>query len=119
VVCYFHPARQALGVCKYCQRGICEDCYALVDDNLACRDRHEAEVRASNLAQQHSQMQLQRLGAGYLRNAIFYGLVGGLFAAFGIVEYRFLGLQAAFLLMVGVFLLYAAVANLSESRKFK
>jgi len=106
-------------VCGYCKRGVCLECLALVEDALACRDRHEAEVHAANLAGRRHHLQSQRLAAGYLRNAIFYGLVGSLFSAFGVLQYRFLGLQAVFLLMIGLFLLYAAVANLAESRRFR
>lgn len=61
--------------------------------------------------------QFQRLRAGYQRNAVFYGLVGTLFAGFGLYQFRFLGLEAVFFMLIGLFLLYAAVANLLESRK--
>jgi hypothetical protein len=63
-------------------------------------------------------LQAQRIGSVYLRNAIFYGLVGVLFAGFGILQLRFLGFQAVFFLMIGIFLLYAAGANYFESRKY-
>ena len=64
-------------------------------------------------------LQARRMGAGYVRNAIFYTLVGSLFAGFGWIQFRFLGLQAVFFMLIGVFLLYAAVANYWESRKYK
>ena len=64
-------------------------------------------------------VQSQRMGAGYLRNAVFYGLVGALFTVFGIMQYRFLGLQAEFFILIGLFLLYAGGANLAESRKYR
>jgi sulfite exporter TauE/SafE len=54
-----------------------------------------------------------------MRNTIFYGLVGILFTGFGISQLRWLGLQAVVYLMIGVALLYAAVANYLESRKYK
>jgi sulfite exporter TauE/SafE len=54
-----------------------------------------------------------------MRNAIFYGLVGVLFAGFGVMQYRFLGLQAVFFIMIGLFLLYAASANYFEGRKHR
>jgi sulfite exporter TauE/SafE len=63
-------------------------------------------------------VQAQRMGAGYLRNAIFYGLAGALFSGFGVMQYRFLGLQAVFFVFIGLLLLYAAGANLAESRKY-
>jgi hypothetical protein len=45
--------------------------------------------------------------------------VGILFAGFGLLQYRFLGLQAIFFMLIGIFLLYAAAANFIESKKYK
>jgi hypothetical protein len=117
--CFYHPGRPALGLCTHCQRGICSECLSLVDDRLACRERHEEQVRASNQVLMRNMVQARRMGSGYVRNAIFYGLAGALFAGFGAMQYRFLGLQAVFFMLIGAFLLYAAVANLLESRKYR
>ena len=117
--CYYHPARHAVGTCNHCQRGLCPECLTLVDDRLACKDRHESEVLVINQVRRRDMVQSQRMGAGYLRNAVFYGLVGALFTAFGIMQYRFLGLQAVFFILIGLFLLYAGGANLAESRKYR
>ena len=119
MVCYYHPERAAVGVCKHCGRGLCTECAALVDDTLACIDRHEEQVRSQNLMTARGILQAKRFGSGFLRNAVFYGLVGILFAGFGAVQYRFLGLQAIFFMLIGIFLLYAAIANLLEARKYK
>lgn len=115
--CYYHPDRPAVGLCSHCQRGLCTECTTLVADVLACKDRHEAQVRMAQEWQRRDLRQFQRLQAGYLRNAIFYGLVGALFLGFGLLQYRFLGLQAVFFMCIGLLLLYAAVANLMESRR--
>jgi hypothetical protein len=64
-------------------------------------------------------LQAKRLGSNYIRNAIFYFLVGFSFAGFGLLQYHYLGLQAIFLILVGLFLLYAAVTNFMESKKYK
>ena len=117
--CYYHPDRSAVGLCKHCQRGLCPDCIAEVDDSLACKDRHEKQVGALALLTQRSLLQAGRVGSVYVRNAIFYALVGLLFAGFGLLQVRWLGWQGLFLLAIGVFLLYASVANYLESRKFK
>ncbi|HEX8990061.1 MAG TPA: hypothetical protein VF784_00145 [Anaerolineales bacterium] len=119
VNCFYHPEVSAIGVCKHCGRGLCGQCVAVVDDTLACKDRHEEKVRAVNLLADRSAVQAKRAGAGYVRNAVFYGLVGTLFAVFGAVQLRFLGLQAVFFMLIGLFLLYAAVANFLESRKLR
>jgi hypothetical protein len=117
--CFNHPDRPALGVCTHCQRGICAECLTVVEERLACRHLHEEQVRAANQVLGRDIVQARRMGGGYLRNAIFYGLVGVLFAGFGAMQYRFLGPQAVFFMLIGLFLLYAAGANFFESRKYR
>lgn len=117
--CFYHPDRPAVGLCKHCQRGVCADCAAVVDDVLACASRHEDEVRMSEQLAARNLFQSKRVSASYLRNAIFYGLVGVLFAGFGWMQYRFLGLQAVFFILIGLFLLYASIANYLEGRKHR
>ena len=91
MICYYHADKPAIGICKHCHRGICMDCAVLVDDALACKNRHEDRVGDINLMIDRGILQARRVGAGYSRNAIFYFLVGGLFGGFGILQYRFLG----------------------------
>jgi hypothetical protein len=119
MVCYYHPDKPAVGICKHCQRGLCSECTAIVNDTLACKDRHEDQVRGLILLEERGILQAKRVGSGYLRNAIFYFLVGALFTGFGLLQYRFLGLQAVFFMLIGIFLVYASVANYIESRKYK
>lgn len=61
----------------------------------------------------------KRIGSDYVRNTIFYGVVGVLFSAFGLSQWRWLGLQALVYLMIGLALLWAALANYLESRKYR
>lgn len=68
---------------------------------------------------QRNILQSKRVRSDYLRNTIFYGVVGILFTAFGISQLNWLGLQAVVYVMIGLALLWAAVANYLESRKYK
>lgn len=43
--CFVHSNIEAVGTCRNCQRGLCNDCATEVDKVLACKDRCEAEVR--------------------------------------------------------------------------
>lgn len=117
--CFYHPGQPAVGICKYCQRGLCVDCLAEVDDSLACKNRHEEQVHAIDTLTSRNLLQAERVGSVYRRNAIFYFLIGILFAGFGLYQLPFAGLQAIFLLLVGLFLLYAALTNYLESRKYR
>jgi len=117
--CYYHPNQSAIGICKHCQRGLCNDCVAEVDDSLACKDRHEEQVHALETLTARNLLQAKRVGSVYRRNAIFYSLVGVLFAGFGLLQIRWLGWQGIFLMAIGLFLLLAATMNYLESRKYK
>ena len=64
-------------------------------------------------------LQSKRVGSDYMRNTIFYGTVGILFSAFGASQINWLGLQAVVYLVIGLALLWAAIANYLESRKYK
>ncbi len=64
-------------------------------------------------------MQSKRVGSDYVRNTIFYGVVGTLFTAFGYSQLNWLGLQAVIYMLIGLALLWAALANYLESRKYK
>jgi|SRR5258706_7195508 len=117
--CFYHPDKPALGICKHCQRGLCTDCVAVIDDVLACKNRHEDDVHMQEQLTARNLFQSKRVGSTYMRNAVFYGSVGIVFAAFGLWQYRYLGLQAVVFIMLGGFLLYAAAANYFEGRKYK
>ncbi len=86
-----------------------------MDDTLACKNRHEEQVRAMGL----QLVQAKRVRSDYIRNAVFYGSVGTLFTVFGISQLQWLGLQAIVYAVIGLALLWAAGANYLESRKYK
>jgi hypothetical protein len=71
------------------------------------------------LLMQRNILQSKRIGSDYVRNTIFYGIIGLLFTGFGISQLRWLGLQAVIYLLIGLALLYASVANYLESRKYR
>jgi hypothetical protein len=119
LVCYYHTDKQAVGLCKYCQRGLCSDCVASAGDSLACRNLHEEQVRAMEALMHRNILQSQRVRSVYIRNAIFYGIVGSLFTAFGLSQLNWLGLQAVVYMMIGLALLWAAIANYLEGGKHK
>ena len=95
------------------------DCAAHAGDSLACTGLHEEQVRAMETMMQKNILQSKRVGSDYLRNTIFYGVVGFLFSVFGISQLQWLGLQAVVYLMIGLALLWASLANYLESRKYK
>src|SRR5258706_12393362 len=78
--CFYHPDKPALGICNHCQRGLCTDCVAVIDDVLACKNRHEDDVHMQEQLTARNLFQSKRVGSTYMRNAVFYGSVGIVFA---------------------------------------
>ena len=72
-----------------------------------------------DLLLQKNILQAKRAGSDYVRNTIFYGSVGILFAAYGASQLKWLGMQAVVYLLIGLALLWAAAANYLESRKYQ
>ena len=95
------------------------ECAVEVEGVLACSDLHEVQVAALNRMVETSIVQAQRVRSGFIRNAVFYGLVGAVFAGLGLSQLRFLGAQAVFFIVVGALLFYAALANFLEVGRFQ
>ncbi|HSG41578.1 MAG TPA: hypothetical protein VLA72_00340 [Anaerolineales bacterium] len=119
MICFYHPDKPAVGLCKHCQRGLCSNCAVSVEDVLACKDRHENQVHELLELTKQDILKSKRAGSDYVRNTIFYGIVGILFTAFGASQINWLGLQALVYLIIGLALLWAALANYLESRKYR
>lgn len=119
MVCFYHPDKPAIGLCKYCQRGLCSDCAISVEDVLACKGRHAEQVHMLEEMTKQNILKSKRTRSDYYRNTIFYGTVGLLFTAFGVSQIQWLGLQGIVYAVIGLALLYAALANYLESRKYK
>ena len=48
--CYQHRKNPAIGICKFCMKGVCAECSTEVDTVLACKSQCEAEVKNINKA---------------------------------------------------------------------
>lgn len=48
--CFNHPEREAVGICKECQKGLCPECLTDLDDAIACKNKHEEKVKAIQIA---------------------------------------------------------------------
>ena len=112
MLCFNHPDRQAIGVCRACQRGICKECTADLGHGLACKGKHEADVE--NL--EHIVRQSTRIYAvtPKTRNAgpLFFGFMAAVFTVFGLIQGRGVT-DLAFLLGIGfiAFAIYIYVYN--------
>lgn len=96
--CFVHHESDAIGLCKQCQKGLCEHCATDLGKGLACKGQHEAEVEQINrLIEQGVKGQAQAPKSVSLAN-IIYLLMGMLFLGFGYYE------SSSFLLIFGALL---------------
>ena len=89
--CYYHSGKQACGICKSCQRGLCVECAAEVSNGIACLNRCEQEaieldqiVKSSKRTIAKSETLIQGVGLG--SGELFNIVLGVLFSGFGLYK---------------------------------
>src|SRR5207237_1072861 len=112
---------EAVGICKNCQKGLCQECAVDVGNGLACIGICEDEVRLLNqlMARAKGARGAYQTTAGaYSRYAIVYLLFGVVFLASGIVLLLSpIALVAVLLLPMGLIMLLAAAVSYSSGQK--
>lgn len=47
--CFNHPQIEAIGICKNCSKGLCQECYVEQTDGISCKGRCEKMVKKVNV----------------------------------------------------------------------
>ena len=115
--CFHHHDAEAIGICKVCNKGLCEQCAADLGHSIACQGRHETEAAALRAMQERG-MRLQRAaGMVWYLAPVAYAIMSAIFIVFG---WRELGSVGGFLVVMGVcMLLYAVVVFMIRRRAYK
>lgn len=116
--CYY-DGQDAVGVCKHCGRGVCQDSGATVGKSLACKGRCEDEVSAMNDLMTRGRKAYPRTAGIYLRYAVVPGLLGLLSLGYAIFQQQYLGPMTGFFFGMGLVLLVAAGLALFNARRFQ
>jgi hypothetical protein len=111
--CFYHTERDAVGVCKSCQRGLCADCAIDLDKGIACQNRCEEDVRQLNQLVA-SGIRQQPANAFLIARMRRTRLVAGLFYLAMGIGFIWWGLQQPFMHFIAVlgvlFVLYGLFA---------
>jgi hypothetical protein len=43
--CFYHPGKPAVGICKACEKGLCQDCFSDTGKGGACKGQCEDRVQ--------------------------------------------------------------------------
>jgi hypothetical protein len=104
----FYDGNEAVGICKYCGRGVCGDSSVTVGKSTACKGRCEEEVGAQNEMLSRGRKAYARSGGIYRRSALAPALIGILFIGFPVFEPAVLGPMTGLFLGLGIAMLVGA-----------
>ena len=81
--CFYHPDRVAIGNCKHCYKGLCTDCANDLEFGLACKDKHEDELKSIDMIIKKNAKAYSSASRNTLLAPIFYLFMGLVFAGYG------------------------------------
>lgn len=120
--CFYHPEKEALGICKNCNRGICEDCLVDVDHHgLACKNTCQEEVREIQALIERNKTSYQRVSRIHYRNAFTFGCFSALllvmFIAAGVQQGSFVTMPVLIIGFLWLFFMVGCIVNVINGRR--
>jgi hypothetical protein len=81
--CFNHKEKEAIGVCKYCHKGLCQDCAKDLIGGLACVDRCEDTVLLMIKDQNHYYKRKKNL----IKNQLVWAAIVFFYGVFTFVHF--------------------------------
>lgn len=110
--CFNHTEKEAIGICKSCQRGLCPDCATDLGHGLACAGKHEKDVNTLKTIIDQSAKIYEVTPKTRNAAPFFYGFMGSIFTGYSLLKDNGPA-EFPFLLGVGfiVFAVYMYIYN--------
>lgn len=115
----FYDQQEAVGICKNCGRGVCQDSSVTVGKSLACKGRCEGEITLVNDLMARSRKAYPRAAGIYARYAAVPAVLGVLSLGYAVFDQETLGSMTGFYFGLGVAMLLAAGLSLYNARRIK
>jgi len=110
--CFTHRNKNAIGICKACNKSVCEECSIDTDRGLACSEECVKEVNDINIVMDKAK-QLYGLGEGGPKiptGILLFWSVGGIIFGTGLYRYiEYQRLDFTSLAMGSVFLVIGTI----------
>ncbi|MFZ4741418.1 MAG: hypothetical protein ACOYLE_09685 [Bacteroidales bacterium] len=113
--CFNHPDKDAVGICKNCNKGLCNDCLTEVDNGIACTTICVEEVKLLNSLINRNKQSYKIASVAHYRNAYIYGSFGLVFVFYGIITETLAGLLS----VIGILFILGALFSINSARKYK
>lgn len=115
--CFNHPQQAAIGICKGCHKGLCNDCAIDLGHGLACKGEHEDMVNTYHAIVDTSANIYSAAPKNAWLAPIFLVLMGSVFAVFGLLSKQ--GFASLGFVMGCGFALFGAVLLLRTRRLYR
>jgi hypothetical protein len=110
--CFNHQQVSAIGICKFCQKGLCSECAVDLEHGIACK-HHQEEVVTLNDIQSYSKRAVQNTGKMYKQISMIFAFLGIVMILGGLI----LGKYVPIIIFLGIgTLLFAVFYSVFGSR---
>jgi len=113
--CFNHPDTDAVGICKNCNKGLCQDCLTEVENGIACTATCIYEVKQLNSLINRNKDSYNTASGAHQRNAYIYLSIGLVFIVWGYLMDGFFG----FLTIMGAIFFIGAIFSFNNANKYK
>lgn len=115
--CFNHSEKEAIAICKNCNKGLCRECAVEVDNGIACKDKCEEEVIFLNQMLQKNKGIYNKTAQSLYTACFIYLAMGVVFSGFGF--YTEIPPLKPFLFIMGGIMILAGVLTAISGKKFK
>lgn len=111
--CFNHPEKDAVAICKSCNKALCHECASEVTNGIACKGKCEEEVLFLNEMLERNKTVYSKTGKTYMRSSIIYFLAGIAFAGYGFFTEisplkPFLFIMSGVMIVAGILMIISA-----------
>lgn len=117
--CYYHHQKDAVAICKNCNRALCSECAAEVENGIACKGRCEGQVERFNMVMQRNDKSYERVSKTHMSNALLFGLFSVVFIALGILMDHSKDSAGVWFIILGLAFVLSSFFSYSNGKKYK
>jgi hypothetical protein len=115
--CFNHPEKDAVAICKNCNKGLCPECTAEVNNGIACKGKCEEEVLFLDKMIQKNKTILNKTASAYYRSSVILIVFGVVFIIFGLKTFADMPPLQYFSWAMGIVMFFAALLTFISGRK--
>jgi len=112
--CFNHHDKDAVGICKSCNKGLCPDCAVDVGNGIACKGTCQNEVIALNTLIEANNIANKKGASACSKNIFVYGTLAFIISGIGLMGLMDGYRELLFLEFIGLFMFFLATINVIQ-----